>query len=138
MEEIVNNQIDELYHNNYIRDRNNSKECHKKYVMEDKIYFDSIKLLGLKKFLNEFSPDDKEIKDVHMWNNYLIYAYLFGMEKIIQKKFKTSRIDNISYKLAFSSDLLYVTDKLFFALMDIVVILSRPIGIISYRSFDNQ
>ena len=106
--------------------------------MEDKIYFDSIKLLGLKKFLNEFSPDDKEIKDVHMWNNYLIYAYLFGMEKIIQKKFKTSRIDNISYKLAFSSDLLYVTDKLFFALMDIVVILSRPIGIISYRSFDNQ
>ena len=50
------------------------------YVMDDKIYEDSVKLYGFKKFLDEFTDMDmKEIKELHLWEDYLIFAALFGM-----------------------------------------------------------
>lgn len=40
------------------------------------------KLLGLRKFLKEFSLlDERGIKDVKLWKDYMVYATLFGISK---------------------------------------------------------
>ena len=50
------------------------------YVMDEGIYNDSVKLLGLKKYLINFSDMNlKEIKELSLWEDYLIYANLFGI-----------------------------------------------------------
>lgn len=64
----------------YIYKRTNWKECSRKNIMNDKIYNDSIELYGLKKYLEEFSLIDlKEVIDVKLWDEYLMFAYLFGL-----------------------------------------------------------
>lgn len=64
----------------HIYKRKNKNECSKIHVMSDKIYNDSKELLGLKIFLKEFSEIDKrETIEVHIWDEYLMFAYLFGI-----------------------------------------------------------
>lgn len=55
------------------------------------------KLLGLKKYLKEFSMiDKKEIKEVIIWEDYLAYAYMFGINKKIFEEFKElQQINNV-------------------------------------------
>lgn len=55
--------------------------------------------IGLKKFLEDFSLiDEREIKDVSLWDSYLIYATLFGVaDKVIKqmkKVYPEELIDN--------------------------------------------
>lgn len=46
-------------------------------------------LYGLKKYLVEFTNmDTKEAMEVHMWNDYLIYAQMFGIAEKVAKQFK--------------------------------------------------
>ena len=57
--------------------------------MDDKIYEDSKKLYGLKLFLQEFSRiDTKEVLEVHLWDEYLMFAYLFGIADKVAKQLK--------------------------------------------------
>lgn len=52
-----------------------------KNVVDSKLKQEAINLYGLKKFLASYSLiDEREIKEVHIWDEYLIYAQLFGME----------------------------------------------------------
>jgi len=86
---IENNVIDKLKQNNYIYKRTYRKECKKKYVMNDDIYNESVKLYGLKVFLEEFSRiDTKEAIEVHLWDEYLMFAYLFGIADKVAKQLK--------------------------------------------------
>ena len=72
-----------------IYDRLYRKECKKPYIMDDKIYNDSIELYGLKKYLLEFSKmDTKEVMDVKLWDEYLMFAYLFGIADKVAKQLK--------------------------------------------------
>ena len=65
------------------------EECKKKNVMDDKIYNDSVELYGLKKFLSEFSNmKTKEVMEVKLWDEYLMFAYLFGIADKVAKQFK--------------------------------------------------
>ena len=69
--------------------RQDKKECKFKNVMNDQIYDESVKLYGLKKYLEEFSNmDTKEVMEVRLWDEYLIFAYLFGIADKVAKQFK--------------------------------------------------
>ena len=84
---IVNEKIQQLKLDGYIYKRKNKQECKKKNVMNEKIYNDSSKLYGLKLYLKEFSNmNTKEVMDVHIWDEYLMFAYLFGMADKVAKQ----------------------------------------------------
>ena len=58
--------------------------------MDDTLYEDSKKLLGLKLFLQEFSNiNTKETLEVHIWDEYLMFAYLFGIADKVAKQIKS-------------------------------------------------
>lgn len=47
------------------------------------------KILGLKKFLNNFSNiKDRSAIEVSLWEEYLMYAYIFGIAKKVMKELK--------------------------------------------------
>lgn len=86
---ITNDKIKELKNNNQIYARTSKEECKYKNIMSDVIYDDSVKLYGLKKFLEEFSRiDTKEVMEVHLWDEYLMFAYLFGIADKVAKQLK--------------------------------------------------
>lgn len=59
------------------------------YRIESKLKQDAIEMKGLKQFLNEFSQiNKKEPIEVKLWNEYLIYAQIFGIASQVMKKFK--------------------------------------------------
>lgn len=69
--------------------RKDKSECKKKKVMDDTIYNEAVKLYGLKRFLDEFSRmDTKEVLEVKLWDEYLMYAYIFGIADKVAKQLK--------------------------------------------------
>ncbi|MGN1358105.1 MAG: DUF2207 family protein [Bacilli bacterium] len=88
-EKIENKKISELKSEGHIYKRVNKDECQKKNVMDDKIYQDSTQLYGLKLYLEEFAKmDTKEVMEVHLWDEYLMFAYLFGIADKVAKQLK--------------------------------------------------
>ena len=86
---IENKEIQKLKNDNHIYKRKDKNECKKKNVMSEKIYKDSVELYGLKLFLEEFSNiDTKEVLEVHLWDEYLMFAYLFGIADKVAKQLK--------------------------------------------------
>ena len=103
-DKIKNNKIKKLKEQGHIYKRNNRKECKYKNVMDDVLYEDSKKLYGLKLFLEEFSKiDTKEAIEVKLWDEYLMFAYLFGIADKVAKQFKNlypeyiENLDNIDF-----------------------------------------
>lgn len=88
-ERINTVEIHKLKNDNHIYNRADKNECKKKNVMDDTIYDDSTKLYGLKKFLEEFSKiDTREVLEVHIWDEYLMFAYIFGIASKVAKQLK--------------------------------------------------
>ena len=86
---IADDEIDKLKTDGHIYNRTYKEECKKKKVMDDMIYNDSKELYGLKLFLKEFSDmKNKEAIEVKLWDEYLMFAYLFGMADKVAKQFK--------------------------------------------------
>ena len=86
---IENKEIEKLKENGEIRQRLSKEECKRKNVMSDKMYDDSVKLYGLKLYLQEFSRiDTREVLEVHLWDEYLMFAYLFGIADKVAKQMK--------------------------------------------------
>jgi uncharacterized membrane protein YgcG len=66
-----------------------AKECKYKNVMDDYLYEEAKKLYGLKLFLDDFSNiKSKEAIEVNLWDEYLMFAYIFGNAKKVMKQFK--------------------------------------------------
>lgn len=87
--EIKDNKITELKADGHIYTRTTKEECKYKNVMDDTLYEESTKLYGLKKFLQEFSNiDTKETLEVHLWDEYLMFAYIFGIADKVAKQIK--------------------------------------------------
>lgn len=85
----IEEQISELTSKGLIRKRIDKTECRQKNVMEDKLYYDSINLYGLKKFLIEFaSMNEKTAIEVKLWDEYLMFAYLFGIADKVASQLK--------------------------------------------------
>ena len=61
----------------------------RKYLVNDSIREYGLKVSGLKKFLNDFSniKDRNAIEVVH-WQEYLMYAQIFGIAEKVAKEFK--------------------------------------------------
>lgn len=86
METEIINQLKKRFH---IYHRVTEEECFYQYVMDDTIYNDSIELYGFKKFLEDFSlMNDKDVKELHLWEDYMIFATLFGMTDKVSKQLK--------------------------------------------------
>ena len=86
---IENETIEGLKTSGHIYKRSDKKECKKKNIMDDKIYNDSVQLYGLKLYLDEFSRiDTKEVMEVKLWDEYLMFAYLFGIADRVSKQLK--------------------------------------------------
>ena len=86
---IKNDEITRLETIGHIHKRIDKNECKKKNVMDDIIYEESKKLYGLKKFLQEFSNiNTRETIEVHIWDEYLMFAYLFGIADKVAKQLK--------------------------------------------------
>lgn len=61
----------------------------KQYTLNNDLYEEATKLAGLKKYLKEFSLiNEKEPLEVMLWQEYLIYAQIFGIAKEVAKDFK--------------------------------------------------
>lgn len=59
------------------------------YTLDDNLYEEAVKLAGLKKFLKEFSRiNEKQPIEVNMWEDYLIFAQIFGIADEVSKQFK--------------------------------------------------
>lgn len=87
-DEMVDTLILKLKDIGYIKE--DIDGCKYGNVMGNQIYNDSIQLYGLKKYLEEFSEMDmKEIKEVKLWDEYLIFACLFGITDKVTKQLKT-------------------------------------------------
>ena len=77
---IEEDEESKLRQEGHIYKRKNKEECSKTHVMDDKMYEDAKRLLGLKIFLKEFSEIDKrETIEVKIWDEYLMFAYIFGI-----------------------------------------------------------
>lgn len=88
-ESMTESEIRTLKTDNHIYPRTTKEECKKKNVMDDMIYEDSTKLYGLKKYLEEFSDmKNKEAFEVKLWDEYLMFAYIFGIADKVAKQFK--------------------------------------------------
>jgi hypothetical protein len=84
-DEIEKSAEDDLRKSGHIYKRKTKEECSRKNVMDDQMYEDAKQLLGLKIFLKEFSEIDKrETIEVHVWDEYLMFAYIFGIaDKVV-------------------------------------------------------
>ena len=83
--QLATDAEEKLKNEGHIYKRKTKEECSCVNVMDDTIYEDSKRLLGLKIFLKEFSEiDKKETIEVHLWDEYLMFAYIFGIaDKVI-------------------------------------------------------
>lgn len=89
IDRIENDALNTLKSNAHIYHRITKKDCKYKNVMDDQIYNDSVQLYGLKKYLLEFSKiDTKEVMEVKLWDEYLMFAYLFGIADKVAKQLK--------------------------------------------------
>lgn len=86
---FAQDKINELKTQNHIYKRSSKEECKFKNIMDDTMYNDSVQLYGLKKFLDEFaSMNEKTTMEVKLWDEYLMFAYLFGIAEKVAKQLK--------------------------------------------------
>jgi len=112
---IEGNLINSLKKDTRIYHRVTKKDCKYRYVMDDKIYNDSIQLYGLKKYLVEFSKiDTKEVMEVKLWDEYLMFAYLFGIADKVAKQLKNMYPEIIDPDSTDGGGLLFDYDTLIF------------------------
>ncbi len=61
----------------------------KTYLVKDEMKEYGLQMSGLKKFLNDFSNiKDRKSIEVMLWQEYLMYAQIFGIAKKVAKEFK--------------------------------------------------
>ena len=65
------------------------KKSRQIYTMKSKLHEQTQRLQGLKKFLEDMTlMDEKKAIEVHLWNEYLIFAELFGNADKVAKQFR--------------------------------------------------
>lgn len=66
-----------------------TREKYNKYIVSPSMMDEAKKVAGLKKFLNEFSNiKDRNAIEVNLWDEYLMYAMIFGIADKVMKEFK--------------------------------------------------
>lgn len=81
-----------------------------KYLLSNELNNEYKNLMGLEHFLNDFSTfDDKEHTEVKLWEDYLVFACLFGitdkLKDVFRKIYASSKIFEVSVENFFSASL---------------------------------
>ncbi len=85
--EVIDNVTMEYVSKGLIRTE--KKTFSTSYIVSDTLKEEAKKMYGLKQFLNEFSViAERESIEVKLWNEYLIYAQIFGIADKVAKEFK--------------------------------------------------
>ena len=123
--DIFNNEVKKLQYNQQINivdvevKRNTWRYMS---VMDDNIYNDSIKIYGLKKYLENFSKiNSKETIEIHLWEEYLIFASLFGIADKVSKQFKKINSEILKQEILLDYNTMKLVNKMS---RDLVTILS--------------
>lgn len=90
-DKALNYEGDSLVLDGSIQKSETSKFLFKKvtFTENEDVMNEAIELAGLKKYLNDFSNmKEKEAIEVHLWQDYLIYAQMFGIAKKVAEQFK--------------------------------------------------
>ncbi len=82
------NKVIDVETNNFV-DKGLIKVENNKYYVQDEMKKYALEMKGLKDFLNDFSNiQDREAIEVKLWDEYLMYAQIFGIAKKVAKEFK--------------------------------------------------
>ena len=98
-EKVLKSEENSLIDSNNITKINKRKFLFTKTycVFDDSIYYDVIYLKGLKKYFKDFTRMYEKMPiEVHLWQDYLIFAQLFGMADKVAKEFKNLYPDVIT------------------------------------------
>ena len=98
-EKVLKSEENSLIDSNNITKINKRKFLFTKTycVFDDSIYYDVIHLKGLKKYFKDFTRMYEKMPiEVHLWQDYLIFAQLFGMADKVAKEFKNLYPDVIT------------------------------------------
>lgn len=83
--DVIDGETEKLISEGILIRDGNKKKCIVNPCMMD----EARKLKGLKNFLNDFSNiKDKNAIQVNIWDEYLMYAMIFGIAKKVMKEFK--------------------------------------------------
>nr|MBP3258928.1 DUF2207 domain-containing protein [Bacilli bacterium] len=75
--------------NQIVKEKNGKLLKYTQFRITAELEEEAIHLVGLKKFLKEFSEmHKKQAIEVNLWEYYLMYAQIFGMAKEVAKQFK--------------------------------------------------
>lgn len=84
----------------------------KRYVVDSTMMLEAEQMKGLRKYLKEFTLiKEKQPMEVNLWDEYLIYAQIFGMAKQVAEQFKnlypeiTEEMNSLGYSY---SDMLFL------------------------------
>ena len=82
---VVDDETEKLIQEGFLTQIDNKKKCTVNSTMEE----EAMKVIGLKRFLNDFSNiKDRTAIEVNLWEEYLMYACIFGIAKKVMKEFK--------------------------------------------------
>jgi len=105
-----------------------NKEHIKKLVVNKKLKEEAIKIVGVKKFLLDYSIISKrDAIEVYLWEDYLIFAQLLNIADKTKKQFKETYV-NIDAIIYVSK--LFDSYKIFDILFNLVIALCLPFFII--------
>lgn len=91
---LKDNEIYNLQKQGHIYKRTSKEECLQENILDEEIYEDTLHYYGLRKYLKEFTLiDEKELQSIILWDEYIMFAYLFGMAKEVAKELKDLDID---------------------------------------------
>lgn len=102
--EAIDSETEKLISEGMLTREGNKKKCIVNPVMME----EAKKIAGIKKFLLEFSNiKDRSSIEVSLWEEYLMYAQIFGIAKKVMKEFKDLYPDVITEEVYSNIDFIY-------------------------------
>lgn len=93
--DVIDFETEKLVNSNYL-----VKQSYKKCLVNDIMYDEAVKVAGVKKFLKDFSNiKDRNAIEVNLWEEYLMYAQIFGIADKVIKEFKNLYPDVITQEV---------------------------------------
>ncbi len=82
---VIDNETEKMLDEGLLTKVKGFRKC----LVNDSLTTEAYKVAGLKKFLNDFSNiKDRSAIEVNLWEEYLMYALIFGIAKKVMKEFK--------------------------------------------------
>lgn len=86
---MISNEIDKMIEEGLIKVKNVSYAAITRYLPTEELIKEAEEIMGLKKFLKDYTKiKEKEPLEVHLMEEYLVYAQMLGIAKKVNKRFK--------------------------------------------------